>query len=199
MEKTKRDFCGKALLMLGLAGAVLGVARAGYDVGDTGDTALTDGDLIAQDFRSRNETAATKQAHAELLLATLSEEFTEIHALAAQQMKFRQMGDEESTEIARMYGRWIREHKAGLPMLARLIRLHGADPATAEELKAPVLGTKMEMLQAIHNDHVAAVRSSQMRFAATSEWAIQWAMHKRANLARKHLAEMAPYLDRMQM
>ena len=77
----------------------------------------------------------------------LSEEFTEIHALAAQQMKFRQMGDEESTEIARMYGRWIREHKAGLPMLARLIRLHGADPATAKELKAPVLGTKMEMLQ----------------------------------------------------
>jgi hypothetical protein len=193
MEKTKRDFCGKALLMLGLAGAVLGVARAGYDVGDN----LNNGDLIEQDYRSRNETDATRQAHAALLMQTLSEEFTEVQALAAQQAKFRHMGDAESTQIARMYGRWIREHKAGVPMFARLIRLHGADPADARELKAPVLGTTMEMLQATHADHLAAVRSSQMRFAATNDWAIQWAMHKRANLARKHLAEMALYMNNM--
>ena len=183
MTKSKKEFYGKTLLMLGLAGAVLGVAHAGYDA----DMAPP------QDSQSMNETAQTRAAHTELLLETLSEEFTEISNLAAQQARFRQFGDTESTQIARMYGRWINEHKAQVFALAQLIRSHGGDPESATEKKPPVLGTKEEMLMATHAAHEAAVRSSQMRFAATRDWDIRWAMHNRANVARKHLAEMEQF------
>lgn len=180
MTKSKKDFYAKTLLMLGLAGAVLGAAHAGYDA----DTAPPQGS------QSMNETAETQAAHAELLLETLSEEFTEINTLAAQQARFRQFGDNESTQIARIYGRWINEHKAQVFALAQLIRNHGGDPEAATEKKPPVLGTREEMLMATHADHEAAIRSSQMRFAATRDWDIRWAMNQRANLARKHIAEM---------
>jgi hypothetical protein len=185
MENMQKDFCRKALLMIALAGAILGVARAGYD----------EGSLLEEDSHAVTESDATRQMHAQMLIRTLSEEFTEVQDLASQQARFRQMGDAESTQIARMYGRWIREHKAGVPALARLIRLHGANPEEAKELKNPTLGSKDEMLMATHSAHVAAVNSSQMRYAATGEWGIQWFMHNRANLARKHLAEMAKYHD----
>ena len=183
MDKAQRDFYHKALLMLALAGAVLGVARAGYDVPN-------DGDLMEQDYNARVESDAERANHAQMLIRTLSEEFTEVRNLASQQARFRQMGDAESTQIARMYGRWIREHKAGVPALARAIRLHGGNPEDATELKPPVLGTKMEMLHATHMAHVNALRTSQQRYAATNEMSIQWLMHKRATIARKHLAEM---------
>ena len=180
MTRMKKDFYAKTLLMLGLAGAVMGAAHAGYDVGDMPDT----------DSQIRNESDEMRADHAQLLIQTLSEEFTEVRNLAAQQARFRQMGDAESHEIARMYGRWIDEHKAGVPALAHLIRQHGGDPETATELKPPVLGTKEEMLRATHAAHVAAVRTSQARYGATSDWDIRWAMNQRANLARKHIAEM---------
>lgn len=180
MTRSKKDFYAKTLLMLGLAGAVMGAAHAGYDVND----------LPAGEDQAINESAETRQMHADLLLRTLSEEFTEVRNLAAQQARFRQMGDAESHEIARMYGNWIREHKAGVPGLAYLINKHGGDPEQATELKAPVLGTKAEMLAATHAAHQEAVRTSQVRFGATDDWDIRWAMNKRANLARKHLAEM---------
>jgi hypothetical protein len=48
---------------------------------------------------------------AQMLIQTLSEEKTEINTLAAQQARFRQMGDAQSLRIHRMWGRWIREHK----------------------------------------------------------------------------------------
>ena len=187
MENMQRDFCHKALLMVALAGAVLGVARAGYD----------EGSLLEEDSRAMSESTATRQMHAEMLILTLSEEFTEVEELASQQARFRQMGDAESTQIARMYGRWIREHKAGVPVLARLIRIHGGNPEDAKELKNPTLGKKEEMLTATHKAHEAAVAASQMRYAATGEWGIQWFMHMRANMARKHLREMARFHDSM--
>src|SRR5690606_32577030 len=109
----------------GLAGAVMGAAHAGYDVDDIPDS----------DFQASQESAEVREQHAELLIRTLSEEFTEVRNLAAQQARFRQMGDAESHEIARMYGRWIREHKAGVPGLAYLIRKHAGDPEQATELK----------------------------------------------------------------
>lgn len=183
MTKTKKDFYAKTLLMLGLAGAVLSAAHAGYDVDEAAPA----------DSQSMNETDETKAVHAELLLATLGEEFAEIENLAAQQARFRQFGNSESTQIARMYGRWINEHKAQVFTLAQLIRSHGGDPEAAEESKKPVLGTRDEMLMATHADHEAAVRSSQMRYGATRDWDIRWAMNQRANLARKHLAEMKAF------
>lgn len=183
MTRSKKDFYAKTLLMLGLAGAVLSVAHAGYDIEEAPPV----------DSQSMNETAETRAAHASLLLDTLSEEFTEISNLAAQQARFRQFGDEESTRIARMYGRWINEHKAQVFTLAQLIRAHGGDPETATEKKPPVLGTKEEMLMATHAAHEEAVRTSQMRFAATNDWDIRWAMHQRANTARNHLAQMRAF------
>jgi hypothetical protein len=183
MTKSKKDFYAKTLLMLGLAGAVLSVAHAGFDADEAPPTGS----------QSMNETAEMRAAHTELLLATLSEEFTEISSLAAQQARFRQFGDHESTQIARMYGRWINDHKAGVFALAQLIRNHGGDPEAATEKKAPVLGTKEEMLMATHAAHEAAVRTSQQRFGATNDWDIRWAMHNRANTARKHLAEMRAF------
>jgi hypothetical protein len=189
MTKAKKDFYSKTLLMLGLAGAIIGVAHAGYDVDE----------LPAHDSQSmrtsqtRNESDAERAADRQMLLRTLSEEFTEIQSLASQQVKFREMNTAEATQIARMYGRWIREHKAGVPGLAYLINKHGGDPNEAKELKAPVLGTMMEMLHATAMDHEAAVRTSQQRFGATRDWDVRWAMNQRADLARKHLRELSKY------
>jgi hypothetical protein len=183
LSKAQIDFYQKTLLMLILAGAIMGVARAGYD----------DGDAIEQDNQPASESSEVRAAHAASLIKTLSEEFTEVQELASQQARFRQLGDSESSQIARMYGRWIREHKAGVPVLARLIRLHGGNPEDAKELKAPTLGSKEEMLHATHMAHMAAVASSQTRFGIAhrdDDLGMEWFMHKRANLARKHLREM---------
>lgn len=137
--------------------------------------------------------------NAEMLIKTLSEEKTEINALASQQAQFRKMGGMENDKIARMFGVWIREHKAGGPMFMKLIKQNGGDPNDAKIMKSPVLGDRDEMLMATHKDHEAAVAGSQMRYAKTSSSDIQMAMHKRANLARKHLRQMAPYMKPMKM
>jgi len=183
MNKITYKMFEKALLMAVLTGAAIGVSHAGYDADDS----------QAGNSLSRNESSETRRMHAQMLILTLSEEYTEVEELASQQMKFREMGDAEGTQIARMYGRWIRDHKAGVPALARLIRAHGGNPEDAKELKAPALGNKHEMLMATHKAHEAAVMTSQMRFAATNDWDIKRLMKKRANVARKHLAQMKPY------
>jgi len=186
MNKHTRKLFEKALLMAVLTGAVIGVSHAGYDASDEPATGSV----------TVNEGVTMREAHSGVLIQTLSEEFTEIEALASQQAKFREMGDSESTQIARMYGHWIREHKAGVPMLAALIRVHGGNPEDAKELKAPVLGTKMEMLHATHMDHMAAVMTSQLRFKiakADGDEPVMMFLSKRATLARKHMTEMGKY------
>lgn len=134
---------------------------------------------------------------AQMLIQTLSEEKTEINTLAAQQARFRQMGDAQSLRIHRMWGRWIREHKAGSPTLMRLTRANGGDPNAAKILKPPALGDKAAMLRATHMTHEMAVRTSQQRYGATNDRAIKAAMRKRANLARKHIREMMPLMRAM--
>jgi hypothetical protein len=134
-----------------------------------------------------------RQKNAQMLIQTLSEEKTEINTLAGQQAQLKKMGGRENRRLAAMWGRWIREHKAAGPTLMRLIRQNGGDPNQARILKPPVLGTQERMLNATHMDHEKAVMTSQMRHAATNSGAIKRAMHKRANLARKHLRQMAPY------
>jgi rubrerythrin len=109
------------------------------------------------------------------------------------------MGDRESLRIHRMWGRWIREHKAGSPTLMRLARNNGGDPNAAKILKPPALGDKAAMLRATHMDHEMAVRTSQARYAATNDRAVKAAMKKRANLARKHIREMMPLMRGMNM
>ena len=130
---------------------------------------------------------------AQALVNTLSEEKTEINTLAAQQAMFKKMGGRENMKLAAMWGRWIRDHKAGSPTLMRLTRKHGGDPMQAKIMKPPVLGSQEQMLNATHKDHEMAVMTSQMRYGMTSDPAVKRAMHKRANTARKHLRQMAPY------
>lgn len=138
-----------------------------------------------------------KSKNAAMLIQTLSEEKTEINALSAQQAQFRKMSGAENMKIARLWGGWIREHKAAGPKLMQLIKANGGDPMQAKILKAPPLGDKMKMLHATHVDHAAAVMTSQMRFSMTSSSAIKMAMRKRATLARKHMRQMTPYHNEM--
>ena len=130
---------------------------------------------------------------AEMLVRTLSEEQTEIRELAGQQAQFRKLGGNGNTRIARMYGRWIREHKAGAPLFVRLIQANGGDPDDVAILHEPRLGRKMDMLHITHMAHMEALRTSQLRHEATPDWNIKRAMRKRADLARKHMREMAPF------
>ena len=189
--KTKKAkwLLGLCTVMLGSAGLVRaqhddnnmdGMDRAANAVANAGAS------VDAMDTRTRN---------AQMLIQTLSEEKTEINTLAAQQAMFRRMGGRENTRLARLWGQWIREHKAGGPTLMRLIRQNGGDPMQARILKAPVLGTQERMLDATHKDHEMAVMTSQMRHGMTNSGAIKRAMRKRANLARKHIRQMAPYHD----
>ncbi len=134
---------------------------------------------------------------AKMLIQTLSEEKTEIAALAAQQAQFRKMGGAENNKVARMWGVWIREHKAGGPMFEKLIKKNGGNPLEAKILKAPVLGESMKMMHATHVDHQAAVMTSQMRYGMTADPMVKRAMHKRATLARKHLKQMHPMHNEM--
>ncbi|HEX8835137.1 MAG TPA: hypothetical protein VF719_13090, partial [Abditibacteriaceae bacterium] len=136
---------------------------------------------------------------AKMLIDTLSEEKTEINSLAAQQAQFKKMNDSESRRLVSLWGRMIRDHKAASPALMKLTRKNGGDPMAAKILKAPVLGDKMKMVHATHIAHEHAVRTSQMRFGMTNDWAVKNAMRKRANLARKHIRLMMPYMDDMPM
>ena len=174
----------------GIAMALLATAVIGGSAASTRAMDMKSSDGAMMDMKSMN---------AEMLIKTLSEEKTEINALASQQAQFRKMGGVENDKIARMFGVWIREHKAGGPMFVRLIKENGGDPNDAKVLKSPVLNDRDEMLMATHKDHEAAVMSSQMRYAKTNSNAIKMAMHKRANLARKHLRQMAPYMKPMKM
>jgi hypothetical protein len=142
---------------------------------------------------SKMSMSDTKSENARMLIQTLSEEKTEINSLTAQQAAFRKLGDAQSMKIARLWGVWIREHKAAGPKLMQLIKANGGDPSEAKILKAPPLGDKMKMLHATHVDHAAAVATSQMRHRMTKSGAIKMAMHKRAALARKHMRQMAKY------
>jgi hypothetical protein len=119
-------------------------------------------------------------------------------ALAAQQAKLRAMGDSQSTRLARLFGRMIRDHKAGGPTLMKLIRMHGGDPNDAKILMSPVLGSKDEILMAQHKAHEAAVLSSQMRFMVANrdgDMMTTKFMHKRAGVTRNHIRWMKPYHD----
>jgi len=178
--------CTKGLLVaatLMFAGSAAHEARAGYDA----DGSMATGSM------SMNNSSMMRQRNAQMLIRTLSEELTEINTLAAQQARFRAMGDSESQRIARLWGVWIREHKAAGPTLRNLIRANGGNPDQAMILKAPVLGSKAQMLEATHRDHEAAVMTSQMRYGMTNSRAIKRAMNKRANLARKHIRQMMPF------
>jgi len=168
-------------------GAGLGVAHAGYDAdGAMMDNNSMDSNGMAMDMRAANR---------EMLIKTLSEEMTEIQHLAAQQAMMTKMDTRTSNAVARMYGTWIREHKAGAPMLIRLIRQYGGDPDNAKILKSAVLSedNAMKMLHATEMEHMAAVTTSQMRHSATNSVAIKRMMHKRANTARKHMKQMYRY------
>jgi hypothetical protein len=155
--------------------------------------------VSAQDSSGDMSMMDTRAKNAAMLIQTLSEEKTEINALAAQQARLQQLGGGENLRLAAMWGRWIREHKAAGPGLMRLIRQNGGDPMDAKILKQPVVGAREKMLDATHKDHEAAVMTSQMRHGMTDSSAIMTAMHKRANLARKHLRQMAPYHDKHNM
>ncbi|MBV9868042.1 MAG: hypothetical protein JO316_22015 [Abitibacteriaceae bacterium] len=132
--------------------------------------------------------------NAAMLIRTLAEEKGEIQQLTAQQAAFRKMGGRTNLRIASMFGRWIREHKAAGPQLMALIHRNGGDPQLAVVRKAPVLGSAMQMLHATHQDHVTAVVNSQSRWSHSQSPAVKAFMHKRANLAKKHIRQMMPFM-----
>lgn len=193
-------YVGKAVVVAGCLSALSGVAHAGYDenVGAASDSSSMNHSSMSASSMNRSEMRMQmRMRNSQMLIQTLSEEKTEINALAAQREMFLKMGGTQNRRIASMYGRWIKEHKAGGPTFMRLIRANGGNPMDAKILKAPVLGSAAAMLMATHKDHQAAVMGSQMRYSMTMSPAIKAAMHKRANLARKHLAQMAPYHSMM--
>jgi len=160
-------------------------------------TAVFAGAAPAQDHQDRMDMSpddsAVHMKEAQMLINTLSEEKTEINALAVQAMKFKQMGGSRNMKIASLLNRMIRDHKAGGPKLMMLIKKHGGDPMSAKILKAPVLGSEMEMLHADMADHMKAEMTSQMRHNMTGDRAVKTAMHKRAGVARKHMMWMKKY------
>jgi len=154
-----------------------------------------DGNAVANTATSSGMSgkSAMHMKEAQMLIATLSEEKTEINALAVQAMKFKQMGGNRNMKIVSMLNRMIRDHKAAGPKLMALIKKHGGDPMDAKILKAPVLGNEMQMLHADMEDHMKAEMTSQMRHRMTSDRAVKTAMHKRAGIARKHMTWMKKY------
>ena len=202
---------GKAAVVAGCLSVMAGAAHAGYDsnVGAATDSKSTNSTSTnsATETTTSSSTMSTgsstgsmqmsrseiRMHNAQMLIQTLSEEKTEIHALKVQRMALMHMGGLQNKRLARTFGRWEAEHEAAGPTLMRLIRMNGGDPMGAQILKPPVLGSTAAILMAQHKDHEAAVMSSQMRFNMTDSEAIKMAMHKRAILARKHLSQMMPF------
>lgn len=141
-----------------------------------------------------DERADMVNVNATALSNTLAEEKTEIANLAAQAAEFRRMGGSQNLRIAALLERMRREHVEAGPGMERLAKRFGAIPALAKPIKPPIIGDRMTMLHATHMDHAAAVQASQMRWKKTNSAAVKAAMHKRGNLARKHIRWMKPYM-----
>lgn len=56
MDKARKDFCNKALLMLILAGAILGVVHAGYDESDSIENQDVQSTFAKSSFQRFNKT-----------------------------------------------------------------------------------------------------------------------------------------------
>ncbi len=194
---------GKAVVVAGCLSVMGSAAHAGYDtnVGAATDSTSTNTSMSESSTSSGSMSGMSRSdmrmKNAQMLIQTLSEEKTEIHSLHVQRMALMHMGGMENMRLARTFGRWEAEHKAAGPMLMHLCRVNGGNPADATIFKPPVLGSTAEILMAQHKDHEAAVMTSQMRFNMTDSGAIKMAMHKRANLARKHLRQMMPFHSMM--
>ena len=143
-----------------------------------------------------DERADMVQQNGRFLVDTLSEEKTEINTLAAQVAAFRKMGGSENIRIANLLERMRKEHVAASPALEKLARRYGGILTMAKIMKPPVVGSKAQMLHATHMDHMKAVQTSQMRHKMSNSAAVRNLMHKRANMARKHIRWMKPYHDR---
>lgn len=140
-----------------------------------------------------DERADMKMQNARFVVDTISEEKTEIAALKAQAAQFRKLGGSKNMKIANLLDRMRREHEAAGPKMMALAKSVGGDPNSAKIMAAPKIGTPMEMLHATHVDHEKAVQMSQMRWGMSNNAAVRAAMHKRGNLARKHIRWMNPY------
>ncbi len=177
----------KTLSVATACGALLLGAASGAQaqkMGGAMDEMAKTSDTRAMSMRDQN---------ADMLIKTLSEEKTEINQLAAQSAMMKKMGGSRNMRIARMFDRWVREHKAKGPTLMRLIRQNGGDPMAAKIMKPPVLGDEMKMLHATMVDHMKAEMTSQMRHGMTRSPAIKAAMKGRAILSRRHMREMQRY------
>jgi hypothetical protein len=144
-----------------------------------------------------DERADMMMQNARFMVDTLSEEKTEIAALKAQSAALRQMGGSRNVKIANLFDRMRREHEAAGPAMMKLTKSIGGDPNSAKIMKPPVLGSTAAMLHAAHTDHEKAVQMSQMRWKMANNPKVSAAMHKRANLARKHIRWMKPYHESM--
>ncbi len=140
-----------------------------------------------------DERADMMQQNPRFVMDTISEEKTEIAALQAQAMQLRKLGGSKNRKIANLLDRMRHEHEAAGPGMMKLAKSLGADPSTTKVMMAPKIGSPMEMLHAAHMDHAKAVQMSQMRWGMSNSPKVRAAMHKRGNLARKHMRWMTPY------
>lgn len=144
---------------------------------------------------TKGQTMATShRAEAKMLIDTISEEKTEINTLTAQQKELKRRGGAQNMKIANLLGRMIADHKAAGPTMMALARKHGGNPNQARIMKPPVLGSLDKMLQADMKDHMAAIKTSDMRRDKSSDPAVKAAMQKRAGIASKHMEWMKPYM-----
>ena len=135
-----------------------------------------------------------KAKNAQMLLKVASEEKTEINSLTVQQAALQKMGTPTDKRMARMFGMWIKMHKAAGPGLKKLIVQNGGDPNAAQILAQPATDSREAIAHQQFDLHSQAVQTSQNVYGATNSRAIKALMNKRANgIARVHLRQLKPY------
>src|SRR4028118_1431099 len=113
-----KSSCTKALAFVGCLGAMATAAHAGYDenIGSATGSSSSNTSMSGGSMTNMNMSSSQmRMRNAQMLIQTLSEEKTEINELAAQREAFLRLGTTQDRRIARLWLRWINEHKAASP------------------------------------------------------------------------------------
>ncbi len=123
----------------------------------------------------------------QILITMLGMQKGEVEELRAQAKQLDDLGDDQA---ASLWHRMIADHQKAVNTLTDLIKRRGGDPNQAKAPHQPVVGTGVEMIRHMHEDHHNAVEKLRAFRQATSDPDIQNFTQKAIATTTKHIEWM---------